>query len=218
MFGLKSVGMNMTTANTKTTNTPGAPKTARGARTRAKILKAAEEAFGSFGYHQAGVSDITRLAGVAQGTFYTYFASKEDTLRELVRDMGQKVRAHLASEIKDSDNRIEAEALGLRAFLKYVAANPSLYRILQEAQFVDESIYQDYYNAFGRGYLKMLADATKKGEIRPGNDEVRVWALMGMSNFLGMRFSIWEQDVPIDEVVETIADLLTHGLALTSRR
>jgi len=204
----------MTTNDTKTSSVPSAPKTARGARTRAKILKAAEDAFGSLGYHQAGVSDITRLAGVAQGTFYTYFASKEDTLRELVRDMGQKVRAHLAGEIKDSGNRIEAEALGLRAFLKYVAANPSLYRVLQEAQFVDESIYQEYYNAFGRGYLKMLADATQKGEIRPGNDEVRVWALMGMSNFLGMRFSIWEQDVPIDEVVETIADLLTHGLAL----
>src|SRR5690554_2589270 len=206
--------MKMTTNDTKTSSVPSAPKTARGARTRAKILKAAEDAFGSLGYHQAGVSDITRLAGVAQGTFYTYFASKEDTLRELVRDMGQKVRAHLAGEIKDSGNRIEAEALGLRAFLKYVAANPSLYRVLQEAQFVDESIYQEYYNAFGRGYLKMLADATQKGEIRPGNDEVRVWALMGMSNFLNMRFSIWEQDVPIDEVVETIADLLTHGLAL----
>jgi AcrR family transcriptional regulator len=210
--------MKMTTNDTKTSSAPSAPKTARGARTRAKILKAAEDAFGSLGYHQAGVSDITRLAGVAQGTFYTYFASKEDTLRELVRDMGQKVRSYLASEIKDSGNRIEAEALGLRAFLKYVAANPSLYRVLQEAQFVDESIYQEYYNAFGRGYLKMLADATQKGEIRPGNDEVRVWALMGMSNFLGMRFSIWEQDIPIDEVVETIADLLTHGLALTSRR
>lgn len=76
--------------------------------------------------------------------------------------MGQKVRSYLASEIKDSGNRIEAEALGLRAFLKYVAANPSLYRVLQEAQFVDESIYQEYYNAFGRGYLKMLADATQK--------------------------------------------------------
>lgn len=210
--------MKMTKNNTKTSNNPGAPKTARGARTRAKILNAAEEAFGSKGYHQTGVTDITRLAGVAQGTFYTYFASKEDTLRELVRDMGQKVRTFLASEIKNAKSRVEAEALGLKAFLNYVAANPSLYKVLQQAQFVDEAIYQEYYNAFGRGYLRMLSDATKKGEIRPGNDEVRVWALMGMSNFLGMRFSIWEQDIPTDKIVETITDLLTHGLALTSKR
>lgn len=202
------------TKNDSKTSTPGAPKTARGARTRAKILKAAEEAFGSMGYHQAGVSDITRLAGVAQGTFYTYFASKEDTLRELVRDMGQKLRAHLASEVKNASNRIDAEGLGLKAFLQYVAANPSLYRVLQEAQFVDETIYREYYEAFGRGYLRMLADATRKGEVRPGNDEVRIWALMGLSNFLGLRFALWEQDVPIDDIVASITDLLSHGLAL----
>lgn len=205
--------MKMTKNDTKTTS-PGAPKTARGARTRAKILAAAEDAFGSMGYHQAGVSDITRMAGVAQGTFYTYFASKEDTLRELVRDMGLKLRAHLASEVKNANNRIEAEGLGLKAFLQYVAANPSLYRVLQEAQFVDESIYREYYESFGRGYLRMLANATNKGEIRPGNDEVRIWALMGLSNFLGLRFALWEQDVPLDEIVETITDLLNHGLAL----
>ena len=178
------------TKNATKTSSPGAPKTARGARTRAKILAAAEDAFGSMGYHQAGVSDITRMAGVAQGTFYTYFASKEDTLRELVRDMGLKLRAHLASEVKNANNRIEAEGLGLKAFLQYVAANPSLYRVLQEAQFVDESIYREYYEAFGRGYLRMLANATNKGEIRPGNDEVRIWALMGLSNFLGLRRSM----------------------------
>ena len=42
---------------------PGAPKTARGARTRARILKAAEHTFGTLGYHRAGISDITRAAG-----------------------------------------------------------------------------------------------------------------------------------------------------------
>ncbi|HBS16075.1 MAG TPA: TetR/AcrR family transcriptional regulator, partial [Alcanivorax sp.] len=138
---------------------PGAPKTARGARTRARILKAAEHTFGTLGYHRAGISDITRAAGVAQGTFYTYFAGKEEILRELVRDMGHQVRAHLAAEILDTDNRLEAEERGLRAFLQYLYENPSLYRVLQEAQFVDEAIYRDYYEAFGKGYVRMLANA-----------------------------------------------------------
>ncbi len=171
---------------------PGAPKTAR-ARTRARILKAAEDTFGTLGYHRAGISDITRAAGVAQGTFYTYFAGKEEILRELVRDMGHQVRAHLAAEIVDARDRLEAEEKGLRAFLQYLFENPSLYRVLQEAQFVDESIYRDYYEAFGKGYLRMLANATRKGEIRAGNNEVRVWALMGMSNFLGLRYALWER-------------------------
>ena len=193
---------------------PGAPKTARGARTRARILKAAEHTFGTLGYHRAGISDITRAAGVAQGTFYTYFAGKEEILRELVRDMGHQVRAHLAAEIVDAGDRLQAEEKGLRAFLQYLFEHPSLYRVLQEAQFVDESIYREYYEAFGRGYLRMLADATRKGEIRAGNNEVRVWALMGMSNFLGLRYALWDRDVSFDEIVATISDLFRNGLTL----
>ena len=198
-------------------NTPGAPKTARGARTRARILKAAEDAFGSLGYHRAGITDITRGAGVAQGTFYTYFSGKEEILRELVRDMGHQVRAHLAAEIVGVSDRLEAEERGLRAFLQYLFEHPYLYRVLQEAQFVDEAIYRDYYEAFGKGYVRMLANATRKGEIRPGNNEVRVWALMGMSNFLGLRYALWEQDMPFDEIVDTISDLFRNGLSLNGK-
>lgn len=196
---------------------PGAPKTARGARTRAQILKAAEVTIGTLGYHRAGITDITRAAGVAQGTLYTYFSGKEEILRELVRDMGDQVRAHLAAETRDARDRLEAEEKGLRAFLHYLAENPSLYRVLQEAQFVDEAIYREYYEAFGKGYVRMLANATRKGEVRPGDDEVRVWALMGLSNFLGLRFAVWNRDRPLDDVVAAAADFLRHGLALDGK-
>lgn len=196
---------------------PGAPKTARGARTRATILKAAEHTFGTLGYHRAAITDITRAAGVAQGTLYCYFSGKEEILRELVRDMGREVRAHLAAETLNARDRLDAEEKGLRAFLKYLARNPSLYRVLQEAQFVDEAVFREYYESFGRGYVRMLADATRKGEVRPGNDEVRVWALMGISHFLGLRFSLWDADPPIEEIVATMSDFLRHGLALDSK-
>ena len=89
--------------------------------------------------------------------------------------------------------------------------------MLQEAQFVDEAIYRDYYEAFGKGYVRMLANATRKGEIRPGNNEVRVWALMGMSNFLGLRYALWEQDVSFDDIVETLSDLFRNGLTLDGK-
>lgn len=78
---------------------------------------------------------------------------------------------------------------------------------------MNETIYRDYYEAFGRGYVRMLAEATGKGEIRPGNNEVRVWALMGISNFLGLRYALWERDTPFDDIVATISDLFRNGLA-----
>ena len=50
------------------------------ARTRRRILKAATEQFVHFGYRRASMSDIARRAGVAKGTLYLYFASKNDLM------------------------------------------------------------------------------------------------------------------------------------------
>ena len=59
------------------------PKTKRGERTRQKILDAAEREIGRKGFAEASISTITAEAAVGQGTFYLYFRSKEDALREL---------------------------------------------------------------------------------------------------------------------------------------
>ena len=69
-----------------------APKTARGKRTRNKLLEAAEIEFGEKGFHEAGISGITYRAGVALGTVYTYFESKEEIFRALVRYMSSLTR------------------------------------------------------------------------------------------------------------------------------
>lgn len=68
------------------------PRTARGAETKRRIFAAAEEVFSEQGYLQASVSRITERAGVGQGTFYLYFASKLDLFEALVDDLNHRVR------------------------------------------------------------------------------------------------------------------------------
>ena len=94
------------------------PTTARGEATRQKLLSAAEEAFGNTGFFRASISDITRGAGVAQGTFYLYFKNKEDVLAELVRHMGRELRRMLAHSIPPGLSRLDAEREGMAAFIE----------------------------------------------------------------------------------------------------
>jgi AcrR family transcriptional regulator len=61
--------------------------TARGARTRDRLLVAARQVFEEHGFHDARVTDISKAANVAHGTFYTYFDSKEDVFREVLKRM-----------------------------------------------------------------------------------------------------------------------------------
>ena len=189
-----------------------APRTERGRRTVRKLLEAAAQEFGQRGFHEAAITGITSRAGVALGTFYTYFESKEELFRALVRDMSQATRAHVAEAVRGAPDRLAAERLGLAAFIAFTRKHPELYRIIEEAQFVAEDVYREHYLTFVEGYREGLAAAVAKGQIVEGPDELRAWALIGMSVFLGMRYGIWNEDMSPEAVADGAIDLVSDGL------
>ncbi|HYE48118.1 MAG TPA: TetR/AcrR family transcriptional regulator [Azospirillaceae bacterium] len=188
------------------------PRTERGKRTLRRLLDAAAAEFGERGYHDAAISGITQRAGAALGTFYTYFDSKEQVFRALVDDMGRLTRRWIAERVGDAPDRITAERMGIEAFLEFVREHKDLYRIVMEAQFVAEDAYRAYYASFAEAYRENLTLSSARGDIRPGDEEVRAWALIGMSVFLGLRYAIWDEGRPPEQVAATAADLIAHGL------
>lgn len=193
-------------------NAPTTPKTRRGKTRREQILRAAERVIGQRGFADASISEITREAGTAQGTFYIYFSSKEEIFRELVLEMGQMTRKVLAEAISLADDRMDAERIGLKAFLGFVADHPALYRIVEEARFVDPPAYKDYFTSFADAYQRQLSRAAETGNIRPGDAEVRAWALMGMAKTLGERYVLWGSAEDLDRIAEDAIDMIRNGL------
>ena len=189
------------------------PKTDRGRRTLRRLLDAAGEEFGARGFHETAINHITQRAGVGLGTFYVYFNSKHEVFTSLVADMGARTRHALSEGTKDAPNRLEAERLGIHAYLDFVRAHKALYRVVMEAQFVAPEAYRDYYRVFSEAYRQQVRQAVARGEISQGDDEVRVWALMGASTFLGLKFAVWDDSKDIDAVSEAAADLMINGLA-----
>lgn len=189
-----------------------APRTERGRKTVRKLLEAAAAEFGARGYHEAAITGITGRAGVALGTFYTYFESKEELFRALVRDMSNATRAHVAEAVRGAPDRIAAERIGLAAFIAFTRRHPELYRIIEEAQFVAEDCYREHYRSFVDGYRQGLAAAATRGEICEGPDELRAWALIGMSVFLGMRYAVWSKDMAPEAVADQAIALVAEGL------
>jgi AcrR family transcriptional regulator len=188
------------------------PVTARGEATRRKLLSAAEEEFGGKGFHAASVSSITSRAGVGQGTFYLYFHSKDEVFVTLVRDIGRKLRKQMLVGLNASD-RLEAERQSLRGFLEFTQAHPGLYRIVQEAQFVDEAVFREFYERLAKGYSEGLSEAVRRGDIAPGDAEARAWALMGIGHFLGMHWCLWQGKMPDGQVIDDVMNMVSHGLA-----
>ena len=194
------------------------PKTERGRRTRNKLLEAAEIEFGEKGYHEAGISGITHRAGVALGTFYTYFESKEEIFRALVRHMSHQIREWVAARVAGAPNRLEAERRGIEAFIEFVRQHKSIYRIITEAEFVAPREYREHYEGFAKGYRVNMKKAAAKGEIRAGDFEIWAWAIMGQVVFMGMRYADWDDSRPAAELAEVMRDLIAHGIGPEEKR
>lgn len=79
------------------------PVTGRGQARRIELLQAARGVFERQGYHLTSVADIAREAGASQGTFYTYFDSKETAFKELARLVIGGVLADLHPEVLEDD-------------------------------------------------------------------------------------------------------------------
>ena len=98
-------------------STAKTPRTARGRRTLRALLDAAAVEFGERGFHDASISGITRRAGIALGSFYTYFDSKDAVFRALVTDLSAQVRDHVAPALRAAEDGIAAERAGLAQFI-----------------------------------------------------------------------------------------------------
>ncbi|TAM90543.1 MAG: TetR/AcrR family transcriptional regulator [Jatrophihabitans sp.] len=196
------------------TTTPPRTHTERGLRTRGKLLAAAEEVFLAHGFHDASVVKITERAGVSQGTFYLYFASKQRLFDELVTDLNRRVRHAMSDGAARGRTRVESELLGFEAFFRFTADHPALYRVIRQAELVSPEAQHLHYSRILDGYVQALTAAREAGEIGDLDPEVTAWALMGIGEIIGMRWVLWEgrRQVP-PEVIAEVGRLIGRLLA-----
>ncbi len=192
------------------------PRTERGRKTLRKLLDASAIEFGEKGFHEASVSSITRRAGVALGSFYTYFDSKDALFRALVADMSDNVRTSARSALSEDMSALEIEEAALAAFLNFAREHKEIYRIIDEAEFVDPASYRAHYETVAERIEARLKAGAESGEFREGLGELEAWALMGMNVFVGLRYVVWGSDhkprSPA-EVAAAVNTLLAKGIA-----
>ncbi|PXW78151.1 TetR family transcriptional regulator [Blastomonas natatoria] len=188
------------------------PRTARGRATLRKLLDAAAIEFGERGFHEASISGITRRAGTALGSFYTYFDSKDEIFRALVQDMSAQVGKHAATAMQEASGSLDRERAALKGFLEFAREHKEIYRIIDEAEFVDSESYRAHYQVTATRILSRLQAGADAGEIRGDVSELHAWAVMGMNVFLGLRYGIWSEDMDADAVASAANDFITRGL------
>jgi AcrR family transcriptional regulator len=192
-----------------------APRTARGERTLRKILDAALDEFGEKGFSDGSIVGITTRAHVALGTFYTYFDSKEAVFKALVRDMSEQVRTRVAAALSSDVEALERERWALTELLRLIGEHKSVYRIIDEAEFVDPEGYRRHYEDASRRILARLREGADRGQLRREEsalaEEIVAWAMMGANVFIGLRFAVWDTE-DSEEVAKVVSRLWRLGM------
>src|SRR5712692_7835864 len=155
------------------------PTTHRGEATRQRVLEAAEQVFGEKGYHGASVTEITRSAGVAQGTFYLYFKGKKEIFLDLVDALGNRLRALTIDASLKAETYADAQRFGSSAFFDFARSHRHIYRIIQECDRVDPITYRRFYAQLAEAYRRGQAEATSRGEAAAVDPEVVAYCMLG---------------------------------------
>lgn len=189
------------------------PRTERGRRTLRKLLDAAALEFGEKGFHEASISGITRRAGTALGSFYTYFDSKEELFQALVKDLSARVAIEAKKALTDELDAFQTERAALAAFLRFTREHKEIYRIIDEAEFVDPDNFRKHYETTASRILDRLQTGVRAGEFRGDLHEAHAWAIMGMNVFLGLRYMVWSEEFSAEAVADVANTILRRGIA-----
>jgi AcrR family transcriptional regulator len=180
------------------------------------LLRAAEELFGERSYHRTTVADICARAGMATGSFYSYYGSKSEIFAAVVRAINTDLRQAMRTALDHIEGGQRArERAAFRAYFDMLSQRPWIDRIVRESEFIDPAVFREYYEHLVRGYARGVRAAQLAHEVDAHYDpEVIAFAYTGIGNFVGMRWADWTAGgrVP-DDVLDDVLELLARGLA-----
>lgn len=183
---------------------------------RRQILDAALEVFAERGYHGTSVSHIVEAAGVARGTFYLYFESKNVVFLELVDDLVRGFRADVTGvDLRPAAPSLREQLIQIvHRLLAATHASRAVATILfREAVVLDADVQarvRDFEDGL-RGWLEAsLRTGVALGLLRPHDPDVVSVAVFGSIRHAIERYVIHE--VPSKDLLHVARELVDHSL------
>jgi len=186
---------------------------AQGRRTMRKLFDAGMRVFAERGYHAARVDDIVRAARTSHGTFYLYFANKEDLLRALAVDCADEMMK-LADGIgpigPDEDGFEELRSFLAQFVTTYRRYGPVI-RAWMEDQVADREVDRLGVKAFTAIGARLGERMREAGVDIADNEPAAVGALMAMLE--RFNYALASRRITIDDydVLDTLTRIIHRG-------
>jgi AcrR family transcriptional regulator len=201
---------------------PGESRGQRSAQTRARLLLAAKQVFEEHGYLPARVADIVKAAGVAHGSFYHYFDSKEDVFRELADQSDAALMAPMQEIILDPHSgtpTAERIRASVRQFLVAYQQEAAMIGLVEQVSRHDEHLRETRRKRLQRDNEQLAASIAalqRRGEADPTLDSRLTAALLGSMTTRFPEAWLVEgiYEATLDDVVDQITKIFVNALGL----
>ncbi len=185
---------------------------------RARILAAAETVFAERGFFQAKVSQIAKEAGVADGTIYLYFKSKDDVLISLFESRMSQVCAQMVTNVAAEELATAKLQSFITTHLRMVEEHPNLAEVLTVELRQSAKFMKGHPNPQFGEYLKILASIIASGQAAGEFDAgvpapVAARGIFGMVDELALAWLLGgEQKFDIVRAADWVGTLILRGL------
>lgn len=207
----------------KNTRAKGAAPVAPRARSdkRERILNAAVKVFARSGFHATRVSDVAKAAGVADGTIYLYFTSKEHLLVSLFEDRVERLIAFVSAELP----KLKTARARLRRIIELQLGLLESERELAEVMTVilrqSTRLLKEYAAPKFSAYLEVIAhvvlEGQRRGEFRSDvSPHLIARAIFGALDGLALTWALGKADRGgLVRASTQLSDVLLRGLSST---
>jgi AcrR family transcriptional regulator len=194
---------------------------AQGKKTMRKLLDAAMTVLEKRGYHAARVDDIVKVARTSHGTFYLYFANKEDLFRALLTDVAEEVAA-----LADTLGPIGPDEAGYRELRGWLGRFSDLYvhygpviRAWTEAEMEGDDagrMGEEVLTTVATALVSRISESSNYDE--DFDPQVAALGIVAMIERVHYYLLSRQIDMPRDDVLDTLATVLHVGVFGGARR
>lgn len=195
------------------------PASARGTRTREALVRAARIVFERDGFVGARITDITAQAGIAAGSFYTYFRRKEEVFAAVIEQLGEEMLRPPGPDLADREDPIAVIEAANRAYLAAYRRNAKLMGLMEQVALLDPDFHRlrlQRARAFTRRNARAITYLQERGMADPTLDpQLAADALSVMvSRTAYMRYVEGVGRAPAEEIVRTLTRLWVGALGI----
>lgn len=184
---------------------------------RKRILDCALKIITERGFHQITMDEVAAESGVAKGTVYRYFKSKEDLLDQLLVTTSQMIVERFSKSFTGEQNVIDEIQCFIEDWLQFIEENHDLYRLIQAEGILPHSgrrakFYEYLMSNFPMAKERIVA-MNAAGELKMVSFSTVAYGMLGFIDGVVNKWFRSGMSYPLRDETPVILEVLINGFA-----